>query len=338
MYNRERYREQPSEIRQVFNDTITYLPAIRSFSHFVEQRNKPFNKFGETSCVHFKGLPSEYIYHVPALKYLQTGMITLDPARFRRFYGLAMSDWGRQNSLNWRKLPTSAEHNLIMMLAEIDESIVSVLTALYKISIGHAAYGLLPFIGEIKAVLKSIIKVMEYKGDYEDTQSVFHTTDDILDAGDLILAKAKIDGDYRLRGTIDMPDFPLNQILDWIGFHPDLATAWDLIPLSFLVNYLFPIGSFLESFREGWVKAVYFTGFRSFKGTLTVSMRANPDSHPNGGSLMYSGQAEIYERAQFADVLQVPEWSYHPELKTLRKQAEAFGTFAAKDVGFKYKR
>jgi hypothetical protein len=72
-------------------------------------------------------------------------------------------------------------------------------------------------------------------------------------------------------------------VLDIIGFHPDLATLWELVPMSFLVDWFIPVGDFLDTINSrGWIKPVlkigpastsfrYFGNFRTFGGFQPAS-------------------------------------------------------------------
>lgn len=68
---------------------------------------------------------------------------------------------------------------------------------------------------------------------------------------------------------------PLNSLkilLDELGVHPDLRTVWDIVPLSFVVDYLIPVGDTLEKVHpRGWFSPQFrFTGQFTLFGTLTV--------------------------------------------------------------------
>lgn len=60
---------------------------------------------------------------------------------------------------------------------------------------------------------------------------------------------------------------------DAIGFHPDLATAWEVFPASFIINEFVPIGDMLDKIHpRGWFhKGQTFTGWASEK----IVFRAN---------------------------------------------------------------
>lgn len=54
-------------------------------------------------------------------------------------------------------------------------------------------------------------------------------------------------------------------LLDELGVHPDLKTAWDVLPFSFVADYFLPIGDLIESLHpRGWGSTnIRFEGFSS---------------------------------------------------------------------------
>lgn len=57
-------------------------------------------------------------------------------------------------------------------------------------------------------------------------------------------------------GSLDMSEevFRIKNTLDSIGLYLDGAVVWEAIPFSFLVDYVFPIGRWLEQARDPWVR------------------------------------------------------------------------------------
>jgi hypothetical protein len=57
---------------------------------------------------------------------------------------------------------------------------------------------------------------------------------------------------------------------DFLGFHPSPKLIWDLVPLSFAVDWVLPIGDMIDriSPQQGWVKAVSFTGWKMITATV----------------------------------------------------------------------
>lgn len=300
---------------------------------FFENRTVPFSEYGTTTCQHQKCYAGPYVYEDETN--VGKGMFNPGLATWMPVYRRVMSEWGKQTQLSWRKLPTSSEQNLIMLLAEIDESILSLAKLLWgKLTVGDVSYGIIPIVSDVKAILSAIKRVAEFDGYYEDTQPISLTLRDAWGGALIGEHIFKATGTYRLNGNIVLPDIPVNLVLDWIGFHPDLATAWDLVPLSFLVNYLIPVGSFLESFRQGWVKAVYFSGFQSIK--LEIAWISRGISNPRGqllpAKLDWDVLFKSYSRSAFNDVLSVPTWDFDPSIPPLPTILQAFATFAGRAV------
>lgn len=58
--------------------------------------------------------------------------------------------------------------------------------------------------------------------------------------------------------------------LDQIGFHPDLATVYEAIPFSWMIDWFVPIGNYLESMSSSWLNPqINFTGSISTKYTFS---------------------------------------------------------------------
>jgi hypothetical protein len=173
----------------------------------------------------------------------------------------------------------------------------------------------MPFVSELvslsKAVQNLALDISSFH--YEDTMTVpikWETTVGVNSfsyVGQATVHKTGI-GDLGFQ-------HPGSLALDWLGFHPDLATAWDLVPLSFVVDYLLPIGDFLESFRQGgWVKVMLFEGwitvFYDLSYTHTVD---HPDYETATSS---ASEATIFQRFQSNDVLVVQPDHALPSFET----------------------
>lgn len=172
-------------------------------------------------------------------------------------------------SLNWDKLPTSSKFGLIQLLAELDESILIFGRKFWRsLTYGSFTWGVLPFVSEINQILKSVVRLAtdtDGKHPYEDSI--------ILDASGQATALGKqnweLIGTARLSGSVKFDITDVRSLLDFVGFQPSLSTAWDLIPLSFLVDYLIPVGSVLDRFsNKGWVTSLYFEGWQTLKYTV----------------------------------------------------------------------
>lgn len=111
---------------------------------------------------------------------------------------------------------------------------------------------------------------------------------------------------YRYKGSIvfEPPDMSENayralRLANELGFHPDLRTVWDSIPLSFVVDYFFQVGRFLEQLSpRGWIQwHTKFSGWSSIKAQGQISENYQPQRHLSGfkpGPLM--SDFTYYER------------------------------------------
>jgi len=171
--------------------------------------------------------------------------------------------------LNRSKLPTSSKFGIIQFVAELDETIASFGKRITEqLSYGNITWGILPFVSDIQAMLEALLNLYANLEtiSYEDTGKI--NKGGFLDLNAYSMNSVK--GTFRNKGVASIPGG--NDILalyDRLGFHPDIATAWDLVPLSFLVDYLLPIGTTLESLHErGWVRLVSFEGWSSIDVTV----------------------------------------------------------------------
>lgn len=308
--------------------------SLSFYSKLIENRQPSFKVYGETQTTHYKTYGA---YH-----YVQWSSGSIDervlytneviPEDHIFYLHDCMRSLQLEGKLNWSKLPTSSEYNLIMFLAEIDESILSLLNVFKDMSVGNFSYGVLPFIGELQAIGESFKKAVTWDGSYEDTQSFTWERSYAFPAWGQY-RHISIDGKFIQRGKVYWPEgTEINRVFDWIGLHPDLATCWDLVPLSFLVNYIIPVGKFLEEFRQGgWMKAIYIDGWESVKATIKETRSPYPGSTVTVAE--YSPWTEYYRRSKIARVLQVPEpFDRWDPLRDWTDIAKAFTTFAAKDL------
>lgn len=142
---------------------------------------------------------------------------------------------------------------------------------------GQVTWGIIPFISDAKALCQSVKDILRRAGSY--TRSVNKTRSFVV-PGPTVPISGQLTFDRevslitrRLNGTITtrVPHMePLDRalyLLDEAGVHPDLKTVWDVIPLSFVVDYFVPIGDILESFHpRGWARhLVTFDGHISSK-------------------------------------------------------------------------
>lgn len=98
--------------------------------------------------------------------------------------------------------------------------------------------------------------------------------------------------------------------LDQIGFHPDLATVWEAVPFSWLIDWFVPIGDSLEAMSGSWMNpSIIFTGSThctyNVSSTHTVSPRGYISSDlslPVAGSFVDSSVATGYIRNPLSNV------------------------------------
>jgi hypothetical protein len=179
--------------------------------------------------------------------------------------------------LNWGKLPTSSDFNLIQIFAELDETLLMLGKNLDKSlrSYGSIQWGWLPLINDVVAIAKAVGNLLEPLENlsYEDEMTVPVKTqrnppEGFVGFWPILEGEAK----FRYTGKGSLPYRQhLFALLDRIGLHPDLGTAWDLVPLSFLLDYFVPIGDMLDDLKGGgWIKTIPFKGWRTvrFRGSF----------------------------------------------------------------------
>lgn len=107
----------------------------------------------------------------------------------------------------------------------------------------------------------------------------------------------------------------LSNFLDGAGIYPDLATLWNALPFTFLIDYVFPFGKYLEKSYGQWSWADVFNGgsnavkvsratvSRKLSCTFFVEPLNERDVEPNGSwgivwksFIPGNGQIDVYER------------------------------------------
>lgn len=216
-------------------------------------------------------------------------------------------------TLDWANLPTSTEVNIIVLLTEMDEILAMLCKKFWRqLSYGAITWGIVPLISEIESGLKAIQNIAKSIDGTQYEATNYKVIN--YDVGDIggphagMQWKAETSIKYHAYGKAYYKELELSSLLDRIGFHPDPATLWELVPFSFVVDYILPIGKFLNGLRRGgWVKAVYFDGWVSAKVTTTGYMY-NPPWHtwkyvPERVPFEY----RAYFRHPHASVLVAPE-------------------------------
>lgn len=91
--------------------------------------------------------------------------------------------------------------------------------------------------------------------------------------------KYSFDGTWTLQGTPRFlassftPDQFFLMWLDEFGIHPDFKTVWDILPFSFIVDKVVPVGDLLEYLHpRGWYEpSITFDGTFSVSGLTSTS-------------------------------------------------------------------
>lgn len=175
-------------------------------------------------------------------------------------------------SVRWEDLPTSSKFGIIQFFAELDSTLAMFTYRFWRrLNYGSLTWGVMPFVFEISAILETIRNFQENLESIEYERSrKFNLRRRITDLPfgfDLEVVQ-------RLQGTVFLAGLDEAALwLDRLGFHPDIGTAWDLVPLSFMVDWFFPVGGYLSRlYDRGWVDHVPFQGWVStkFSGTTTV--------------------------------------------------------------------
>jgi len=192
--------------------------------------------------------------------------------------------WGRldvqefransRRPLNWDKIPTSSGFSILEILVELRETILMFSRRFWMNlglgdSVGAIQWGLLPLIRDCGAIVEALRNAYSANvNPYEDTYTVEKTFDPTwhINVGE---AGGKLKIITHLTGTIDVTGVPeLLQAYDRIGFHPDITQLWNLVPGSFVVDYFYNVGDFLDQAFQvsgGWVQSTNFTGWHSQK-------------------------------------------------------------------------
>jgi hypothetical protein len=266
-----RIRNTPINSRWNGNPFISILKEIR------EERTK----FNYTDLQHYKSAP------LTGYNYRRISNGTYSGLSFQESYpfdsalvyldlGLQWSDRSRV-TIPWDKLPTSSEFNLLVSLFELKETVamftLKTVTDILKNPsgiYGFLNFGFMPFIQDCVAFHDSVLSLVEILNSQEVPFRTSYTVP-LAHSGKIVgPLRYNVIGDYtcRFAGKV-RPEINLSSSLDLIGFHPDLLTVWETIPLSFLVDYFLPIGDFLDKFvRGGWTYQVQFSGFVSEQGSI----------------------------------------------------------------------
>lgn len=192
-----------------------------------------------------------------------------------------------ENRLNWKKLPTSNQADILTALAEFDDTIAMFGKKLASsLSYGGYKWGWTPLLSDISAINDAANNVKNSVLDGNRRSAPYNATD-------AYTAKSTPfwDGGYEVRQTAEVKvkftgeisyENDICSFYDFMGFHPSPKLLWDLVPMSFAIDYVLPIGDALSNITpsRGWVKYANFTGWRVT--TVKLSTERVPKLGPNG--------------------------------------------------------
>jgi len=325
MPNRERFR--PAEWTRTLNQDGVSTPITSTTNReLIREWRQDFSVYGETQVAHAKS--TNGVYNIQNSSWTQRGNFILSANYVLERVPQLLNLFGSNNELDWSHLPTSSKFNALVIALEFDDNINAIQRAMkHDLDVGTIAYGFVPLISDLEA-LYNAAKRLTANFVLQDQPSYYDRTPVSIDTGMVPnIGREKLTGSILFSGKIEYPSSPILGVLDSVGFHPDLATLWELIPLSFLVDAILPIGDFLESFRQGgWVKAVYFQGRRTFKGEFEWAL----DTWTNGTTGEIRGSASCYIREPYGGVLSTQSQPVEPPgfMTTL----ERYLTFLARSV------
>lgn len=278
-------------------DGVLSPPGQIQYAESITESSVP----GPCNVVHTHSTPMDFGFYLGATHYesLSAGPFPRTPPPPR------LANW---------KLPTTSEFSIIQFFAELDDTIAIFSKKFWReFSYGAFTWGIIPFVNDIKAILKTIKGLSANLGDieYEDSYSL-NWQDEVYSVGSGVFATGTGKVSYHLTGKVAISEVG-NQaqiFLDRIGFHPDLSTAWDLVPLSFLLTDILPIADFLSSLHNrGWVQQVCFQGWQSQKVIQSMKL-----TRWDGTSNLHStvGQQLSYNRGLCSIPLSIAPSNFKP--------------------------
>lgn len=192
-------------------------------------------------------------------------------------------------SLDWANLESSSSFNLIAFFAELDDVLFRCLK--FKgASYAEWQWGVLPFISDIIGMVEAIAALDGTLSDFPyegESSSVVDLKVPYNSGTGTITYHYTGNIHYRMTGSANISHIPEAAMwLDRLGFHPDVSTAWDLVPFSFVVDWLLPCSQWLDGLvHRGWVDSMFFTGWLTAKANLRCDMLlkgfGNPGYPPN---------------------------------------------------------
>lgn len=304
MPDRTRVRYSSS---RVFDSTGTTIfqpnPIVERFVDFYQQ---PYKTAVWNPCSHWKltkpysGLFSTDLYRRNPYyvdSYGDPELITEAVARIRRSVpNVPLSFEFKENN----------DFGVIQFLAEIDDTLALFSKKVFQsLTYGGITWGILPLVSDLRAIAATVQDYMS--GAHAKQLAALESSNRIKlpFSGRSSTSRFNFtwEGDVTYHGCFDrVVDSPpllgdILILLDEIGFHPDIATAYDLIPFSFVVDYFLPVGDLLEGIHpRGWFNPLFvFNGYRSIKCSGTVGIGEVVES--NRIRSAYSFGFDFYERS-----------------------------------------
>jgi len=182
-----------------------------------------------------------------------------------------------ERSIKHKNLPTSSQLNTLAFIKEIGDSIAIFTKKFWRsLSYGKLEWGVKPFISDIKNILENMVRATSsatpiFRDGAKMTKrypnvgfSIGALSVTVIGSLDVTLKQARTGRILYEAGT------EAQQWLDRLGIYADLNTAWEVVPLSFMVDWLIPVGDFLARWSpSGNIRDVHFAGCLSYKEELS---------------------------------------------------------------------
>lgn len=265
------------QIYQPLSPTVIVEEMIDSVGYPEE-----FNRCSHYRCMH--PWTGRQIYHTPArttlvecFDYADIGLArsAFSRIRYLLFDGLSLD-------LSFQK---DDDFELLNLLGEMDELLLLFSKSFWQnLSYGSINWGLLPFVSDLKSLHASLRSLLNGKIFKEITEvrrmkkfkrfKPFRF-DGVVSGNNVefsAIGVLRTYGLYGIKHSLETTLLALQITLDELGVHPDLRTVWDLLPLSFVLDYFLPIGDLLESIHpRGWFNPdIQFTGGYSISSEIRL--------------------------------------------------------------------
>ena len=175
--------------------------------------------------------------------------------------------------------------NLLVGLFEMDDTIKLFSSKFWReLSYGSVNWGLLPLYSDLVSLAITLDSIYSRRIQNElanksiQNRVIYRkfTYSDNSPNGN----KLSFEGSIRFSGILSFDtssysasSAALRILLDELGVHPDLSTLWDIIPLSFVVDYFLPVGDLIDKVHpRGWFNPSFrLTGSCTVKGTVSYN-------------------------------------------------------------------